>query len=114
MVCKPKKSAGLGVKHLELINEELFAQWRRRLKNEAEVIWYNILQVQYGDLATWSLNLNSSLNPNSFRTTMSRNVRYGGAISASLLVANLKAQVGSEKIFTHDLYPSFYGLAIYL
>jgi hypothetical protein len=50
-VCLPKEEGGLGVKNLLLFNFAMFNKWRRRILNDHNNIWSNLIKFRYGDVS---------------------------------------------------------------
>jgi hypothetical protein len=48
VVCQPRSDGGLGVRDIRLVNLSLLAKWRRRLLQNEEGLWKEVLVEKYG------------------------------------------------------------------
>lgn len=47
VVCKPKRSSGLGIKDVHLFNLSLLGKWLWRIVNNENVLWFEVLKFIY-------------------------------------------------------------------
>ena len=49
-ICKDKKHGGLGLRHLEGLNQDLLSKWLLRISLERESFWRKVISRKFGEV----------------------------------------------------------------
>ena len=96
MVCRPKRSGGLGIKNCKTQNEALLMKYLHKFYNKFDTPWVNLLWSYYDDTVPHAANLCGSFW---WRDVMK-------LVGAYRSITTVKVSIGDNALFWSDTWHS--------